>query len=191
MTLKDYKIDKSWTLFLDRDGVINKQIVDDYVLTWRQFEFIPGVKGAIKILSSVFGKIIIVTNQQGIGRGLMTEKDLSEIHYNMIAEIEKHGGRIDAVYYAPYTPENNYMDRKPNVGMALKAKKDFPEINFKKSVMAGDSISDMEFGHRLGMINVLINKDKAILKKIPELINFAATDLNDFSLQIKNLILLL
>lgn len=184
-------IDKSWTLFLDRDGVINKQNVDDYVLTWGQFEFIPGVLEAIKILSSVFGKIIIVTNQQGIGRGLMTEKDLSEIHSNMIAEIEKHGGRIDAVYYAPYAPENNHLDRKPNVGMALKAKKDFPEINFKKSVMAGDSISDMEFGHRLGMINILISEDKTILKKVPKLINFVVRDLKDFSLQIKDLTLLL
>jgi histidinol-phosphate phosphatase family protein len=188
MILKDYKFNKSWTLFLDRDGVINKKINNDYVLIWKQFEFIQGVTEAIKILSSVFGKIIIVTNQQGIGRGLMTEKDLSEIHSKMIAEIEKYGGRIDAIYYSPYISENNHVDRKPNVGMALKARKDFPEINFKKTVMAGDSISDMEFGHRLGMINVLINKDKAILKKNPELINFAATDLKDFSLQIKNIL---
>jgi len=66
------QIDKSWTLFLDRDGVINKKIDNDYVKAWEQFEFLPGVIEALKILSAKFGKIIIVTNQQGVGRQLMS-----------------------------------------------------------------------------------------------------------------------
>jgi histidinol-phosphate phosphatase family protein len=174
-------IDKSWTLFLDRDGVINKRIPDDYVLEWKQFEFLPGVLSAIKTFSSVFGRIIIVTNQQGIGKGYMTENDLLKIHSMMISEIEKNGGSIDAVYFSPFIKESNHFTRKPNVGMGLMAKKDFPSIDFKKSVMAGDSLSDMEFGHRLGMINVLINDDEKVVKEKPDIIDMHYKDLPSFS----------
>ena len=72
MNLQDLKIDRGWTLFLDRDGVINRRIVDDYVKSWDQFKFLPGVPDAIKRLAGVFGRIIVVSNQQGIGIGLMT-----------------------------------------------------------------------------------------------------------------------
>jgi histidinol-phosphate phosphatase family protein len=174
-------IDNSWTLFLDRDGVINKRIIDNYVLEWNQFEFLPGTLEAMKIFSAVFGKIIIVTNQQGIGKGYMSEPDLMKIHANMISEIETHGGRIDAVYFSPNTKESNHHTRKPNVGMALMAKKDFPSIDFRKSVMAGDSQSDMEFGHRLGMVNVLIHENNEIAKQYHEIVTLHYTDLKAFS----------
>lgn len=174
-------IDRNWTLFLDRDGVINKRIVDDYILEWKQFVFLPGVLTAIKNFSSIFGKVIIVTNQQGIGRNYMTENDLLKIHANMISEIEKTGGSIDAVYFSPYLKESKHFTRKPNVGMGLMAKKDFPSIDFKKSVMAGDSQSDMEFGHRLGMINVLINEDVKTAMQNHEIVSLYFKDLKSFS----------
>lgn len=175
------KIDSSWTLFLDRDGVINKKIENDYVLDWAQFEFLPGVYKAFKAFTQIFGKIIVVTNQQGVGKGLMTETKLKNIHSNMIAEIKKHGGRIDSVYFAPYVKESNHVERKPNVGMALKAKKDFPEIDFKKSIMVGDSQSDMEFGHKLGMVKAFINADSTFAKMHPILVDITANDLLKFS----------
>ncbi len=174
-------IDPSWTLFLDRDGVINKKIENDYVLDWPQFEFMPGVFEAFKTFAQIFGKIIVVTNQQGIGKGLMTEAKLKGIHSNMIAEIEKHGGRVDAIYFAPYVKESNHVDRKPNVGMALKAKKVFPEIDLKKSIIVGDSKSDMEFGHRLGMIKAFINVDSTFAKSNPVLVDLTAINLLEFS----------
>src|SRR5512146_1139382 len=96
------KIDKSWTLFLDRDGVINKRIPGGYVREWQHFEFLPGVKEAMKIFSGLFGHVIIVSNQQGIGKGIMTEKDLEEVHARMISEIERSGGRIDRIYHSPF-----------------------------------------------------------------------------------------
>jgi histidinol-phosphate phosphatase family protein len=184
MILKKINIDKSWTLFLDRDGVINKKIENDYVKKWEDFEFMPGVIEAFKIFTSIFGRIIIVTNQQGIGKGLMSEKELSEIHKKMLSEIQKAGGKVDAIYFAPQIKESNHTDRKPNVGMALKAKKEFPEINFRKSVMAGDSKSDMEFGSKLGMIKILINQDNSIARKHPELVDFFFYDLNKFSTEL-------
>ncbi len=156
MNLSDYHIDKSWTLFLDRDGVINERLVDDYVKTWQEFEFLPGVKEALAKLAKIFGRIIIVSNQQGIGKGLMTEQDLEYIHAEMLAEIEEASGRLDAIYFCPELKENDPECRKPNPGMAYQAQQDFPEIDFGKSLMVGDSESDMAFGKRLGMQCVFI-----------------------------------
>ena len=159
MTLKNLNIDKSWSLFLDRDGVINKRLEGDYVKTLAEFEFLEGVPEAIKILSGIFGKIIVVTNQQGIGKGLYTENDLNIIHHYLTDEIEKHEGRIDKIYFSPHLAGANHPHRKPGIGMALEAKKDFPEIDLARSFMAGDSLSDMQFGKAAGMKTVFINEE--------------------------------
>jgi histidinol-phosphate phosphatase family protein len=159
MTLKDLNIDKRWTLFLDRDGVINKRLEGDYVKTLAEFEFLDGVPEALKKLSGIFGKVIIVTNQQGIGKGLYTENDLHIIHSYLLDEIEKHEGRIDKVYFSPHLASANHPNRKPGIGMALEAKKDFPEIDFSRSMIAGDSISDMQFGKGCGMRTIFISEE--------------------------------
>ena len=93
-------IDKTWTLFLDRDGVINLHYPNDYVKNWDEFYFLEGVLDAIKLLSNIFKRIIIVTNQQGVGKELMTREDLDFIHAEMLKEVRKHGGRIHAIYSA-------------------------------------------------------------------------------------------
>jgi histidinol-phosphate phosphatase family protein len=160
MTLKHLNIDASWTLFLDRDGVINKKLDNDYVKHWIEFEFLPGTLDALKTLNPVFGKIVIVTNQQGIGKGIYRTEDLELIHKNMIYEIAYNGGRIDQVYFSPYLSNENHPTRKPNIGMALEAKKQFPEINFEKSIIVGDSMSDMEFGRNAGMKTAFISNEK-------------------------------
>ncbi|MFA5541921.1 MAG: HAD-IIIA family hydrolase, partial [Bacteroidales bacterium] len=108
MILSNYK-----TLFLDRDGVINTRLVDDYVKTWKEFEFIEGVLEAISIFSKEFDRIFIVTNQQGIGKGIMSEEDLDKIHSRMIEEIEAKGGRIDKIYFCKHLAKENHIDRKP------------------------------------------------------------------------------
>jgi len=145
------------TLFLDRDGVINKKIDNDYVRNWEQFEFLPNVIDALKILNKLFDKIIIVTNQRGIGRGLMSEDDLNNIHEKMLTVLNKEGIKIDKIYYCPHDYEKEVCNcRKPKIGMALQAKKDFPDIDFNDSVMVGDSISDIEFGKKSGMKSFLI-----------------------------------
>ena len=156
MNLKDLHIDGSWTLFLDRDGVINKRIVDGYVKSPGEFEFLPGVLDAMHRLSKVFNRIIIVTNQQGIGKGLMSEEELEVIHQYLTDTVHKEGGKIDAIYHAPGLAEEKSAMRKPGIGMALQAKKDFPEIDFKNSIMLGDSAVDMEFGRRAGMVTVMV-----------------------------------
>jgi histidinol-phosphate phosphatase family protein len=177
MNLKDLNIDKSWTLFLDRDGVINKKLDNDYVKHWVEFEFLDQSLVAIRELAKIFGRIVVVTNQQGIGKRLYRTEDLELIHKNMLYEISYHGGRIDQVYFSPYLDEENHPTRKPGIGMAHAAIKEFPEIDLKKSIVAGDSMSDMEFGRNAGMYTVLIGGDKKTGSKIdfhfPALIDFS------------------
>jgi histidinol-phosphate phosphatase family protein len=157
MNLKDLDIDKSWTLFLDRDGVINRKLDNDYVKNWVEFEFIGESLQALKILNDIFGHIVVVTNQQGIGKRLYRTEDLELIHGNMLYEIAYHGGRIDKVYFSPHLQAENHPTRKPGIGMALQAKKDFPAIDFARSIMVGDSPSDLLFGRNAGMRTVLIS----------------------------------
>lgn len=149
-------IDRTWTLFLDRDGVINKKRDNDYVKSLDELEILPRIPETLAALSALFGRIVVVTNQQGIGKGLMTEDHLAEIHGHLLQKVTQAGGRIDAFYHAPQLKQENSPLRKPEIGMALRAQADFPEIDFKKSVMVGDSPSDIEFAQKAGMLPVLV-----------------------------------
>ena len=153
------KIDQSWTLFLDRDGVINVRLIDDYVKNTGEFEFMPGVLEAFRIFAQKFGRIIIVTNQQGVGKGLMTMKDVEAVHDYMLKEIENQKGRVDKIYVCPQLKSDPDNYRKPSPRMAYMAQHDFPEIDFGKSVMIGDSNSDIEFGKNAGMHTILIGEE--------------------------------
>ena len=157
MNWKDLGVDKTWTLFLDRDGVINEKLDNDYVKNLAEFKFISGAKEAIVELSKIFGRVVVVTNQQGIGKGIMSHEDLKVVHDFMQAEIEKAGGNLDQIYYCPELAAANAPCRKPNIGMAEEAQKDFPAIDFEKSIMVGDSVSDIEMGVKAGMYTVYIN----------------------------------
>ncbi|MDR1652570.1 MAG: HAD family hydrolase [Prevotellaceae bacterium] len=155
MCLTEIDIAGYETLFLDRDGVINRLRHNDYVKSWAEFEFLPNIFEALAKWNSHFKHIIVVTNQRGAGKGLMTENDLNEIHGRMVREIEKRGGRIDKIYYCTAVNEDD-RNRKPNTGMALQAKHDFPDIDFAKALMIGDSNSDMEFAKNAGMKGIKI-----------------------------------
>ncbi|MCL4120977.1 UNVERIFIED_CONTAM: hypothetical protein GTU68_049695 [Idotea baltica] len=127
---------------------------------WKEFTFINDALSALKMFNTIFERIIIVTNQQGIGKGLMSENDLNKIHQKMLEVIETNGGRINKIYYAPNLANENSVMRKPNTGMALQAQKDFPEIDFNKAVIMGDSATDIQMGRKLGMVCVAINNTK-------------------------------
>jgi D-glycero-alpha-D-manno-heptose 1-phosphate guanylyltransferase len=148
-------IDKSWTLFIDRDGVINVDKDGSYIFTPDEFIFTDEMPGLFKKLASVFGYIIIVTNQRGVGRGLMTEDVLKSIHDKMSEGINSAGGKIDAIYYC--TADNKlHPRRKPNPGMAFLAKTNFPDIDLGKSIIIGNNLSDMQFGRHAGMYTVFV-----------------------------------
>jgi D-glycero-D-manno-heptose 1,7-bisphosphate phosphatase len=153
------EINNEWTLFLDRDGVINLELEDDYIRTPSAFFFLDHVPEAMSIFAGLFGEIFIVTNQKGVGKGLMTEDDLKDIHRYMSHEINHAGGRITRVYYCTST-EDDHPNRKPQPGMALQAKADYPQIDLSKSIMVGNTMSDMAFGRAAGMFTVFIQSSK-------------------------------
>ncbi len=173
----DYKIDKSWSLFLDRDGVINEKLDNDYVKKVEEFRFIEGSKEAILDFNNLFKRTVVVTNQQGIAKGLMTEKDLNIVHNYMLDELKEIGAKLDKVYFCPDLAAANAPCRKPNTGMALEAKKDFPEIDFEKSIMVGDSLSDIQMGKKMGMLTVYIKHSQSSIDladyNYPTLFDFA------------------
>lgn len=186
MSLNKLKIDKSWTLFLDRDGVINRKLPDDYVKKISEFSFISGAVEAIAELTSLFGRCVVVTNQQGIGKQLMNEDDLEHVHDHMLGMIQKKGGKIDKIYYCPELHSNNHIDRKPNTGMAIKAKKDFPEIDFEKSIMVGDSLTDIQFGESMGMKTVFVSGQSNIKDDILSRADYIVSDLKQLANRLKS-----
>ncbi|MDE3126164.1 MAG: HAD-IIIA family hydrolase [Bacteroidota bacterium] len=148
-------ITDEWTLFLDRDGVINAEKEAEYILSWSEFIFLPGVQEALALLNPLFKRIIVVTNQKCIGKGLLTEAELHLIHSNMLLEIQKNGGRIDQIYYCPDMSDDS-PNRKPAPGMAYQAKANDPLINFSKSIMIGNKLTDMAFGKNTGMFTIFV-----------------------------------
>jgi histidinol-phosphate phosphatase family protein len=174
------KIDNTWSLFLDRDGVINHEKHQDYIHTWDEFVFYEGVQEAIAVFAKRFNRIIVVTNQKGIGKGVTTLDDLQLIHANMISEIEKAGGRIDAVYFCPDL-EDESPNRKPNPGMGLQAIKKFPEIELKKAIMLGNTLSDMQFGRNLGVQTIFLPTTRPEVDLNDERIDGVFNSLIDFA----------
>ena len=169
-------IGDGWTLFLDRDGVINQRIIGSYVTRWAEFKFLPGVLEAMEILAQRFKYIIVITNQQGVGKGLMTMEQVDDIHDRMCSEIESHGGRIDGILVCPQlaTEPNNY--RKPDPTMAYTAQDICPEIDLDKCIMVGDGATDIEFGRNAGVKTVFIGEENPNAdESFPSLIDFANT----------------
>jgi D-glycero-D-manno-heptose 1,7-bisphosphate phosphatase len=178
------KIDDKWTLFLDRDGVINHEKYKDYVYHYEEFVFYEGALEALGILGDIFSRIILVTNQRGVGRGLMTEESLIDLQTKMIDEIKTHGGRIDSLYYCTSVDDED-PNRKPNPGMAFQAVKDNPEINLSKSIMVGNNLSDMAFGRNAGMYTVFLTTTQPDIQKPHSLIDLYFSSLREFGEHMK------
>ena len=135
-------------VFLDRDGVINEAApTHQYITTVEQFKFLPGVLDALAFLAQHFtGKIVVVTNQACIGKGIMSTSDNSPngILFDwMIERIVAAGGRIDAVYVCPHTPKDKCWCRKPRPGLFIQAERELG-VDLDKSTMIGDMVTDMQ-----------------------------------------------
>lgn len=173
-------IDKDWSLFLDRDGVINVETKGTYVTSVDEFVFCSGAVDALSSLEGLFGNIVVVTNQRGVGRGIMTVDALKSINKHMKGAVAESGGRIDKVYACTAVEDDDH-NRKPNTGMGMQAKEDFPEIDFKKSVMVGNNLSDMEFGKRLGMHTVFLATTNSPLELPHDLVDEQYDSLYDWA----------
>ena len=152
------------TLFLDRDGVVNRWLPGDYVKTWGQFAFLPGILECLRKWAAKFKHVIIVSNQRGVGKGKMTQEQLEAVHARMLSEIAAAGGRIDAVYTC-FELEQDHPMRKPQRGMFLAACRDFPDIAPERSLMLGDSDYDREFAANCGMPFVLMETAEITLRQ--------------------------
>lgn len=145
------------SVFLDRDGVINRGIPDRYITSWKEFEFLPGAKDALARLCAGGLRPFIVTNQRGVARGRLSQAELDDIHRRMLAELGQANVRIDGIYVCVHD-EGECSCRKPQAGLFLRAREEFPDIEFASSVIIGDSLSDMEAGTRLGCWTILVTQ---------------------------------
>ena len=158
------------TLFLDRDGVINKKLEGRYVRNFSEFEFMPGALYALSKLSSMFNRIIVVTNQQGISKKIMSDSELNILHALMQEMVSKTGGTIDRIYYCPHLEESDCMCRKPKIGMLEQAILDFPDIIIDRSYLVGDSDSDIEAGKKMNLNTIRVNNSYTLFKWATDLL---------------------
>lgn len=167
-------IDDNWSLFLDRDGVINQRI-EGYVSKKEDFTFTENAAASIAAMNDFFFRTFVVTNQQGIAKGIMTTEQLDAVHEHMQQVIHSKGGFIDKIYYSPDLSGTGSFSRKPATGMGLQAKAEFSDIVLNKSVMIGDSLTDMLFARNLGMIAVFVSDDNSLVDAdivVPSLARF-------------------
>lgn len=169
---------KEWTLFLDRDGVINRRLIDDYVKLPIEFEYLHDSPKHIAEMSQLFRYTFVVTNQQGVGKGLMSFEDVETIHGILQEDVNKKGGQIDCFYVCPSLAAANSPYRKPEIGMALQAQQSFSAVDFTKSIMVGDSQSDMEFGRNAGMKTVFVSDDKDYTNSEIDYVVYSLEELN-------------
>lgn len=147
------------TVFLDRDGVINEKMPEGhYVRCPEEFHMLPGVPEAIARLNRAGMRVVVVSNQRGVSLGLYTPEDVRAVHTHLQQLLDEHGAHIDAIYFCPH--DKGRCDcRKPLSGMFEQAVRDCPEIAADTSVIVGDSLSDIEFGRRLGMQTIFLQGD--------------------------------
>lgn len=137
-------------VFLDRDGIMNRQPPEhDYIKSWQEFRFLPGAPEAVCRLNQAGYLVLIVTNQRGVARGMMTMDDVSDIHERMCRELAKTGAHVDGIYVCPHE-SGTCTCRKPEIGLFLQAEQEF-EIDKCQSWMVGDSNSDVLAGQRYGI----------------------------------------
>ena len=157
------------TIFLDRDGVINRLEMGSYVTSWDKFEFLGGVLDAIAQLHKAGYLIIVITNQSAINRGFMTSDDLEDIHSRMLAEIDMAGGKVEAVYHCPHRPDEKCQCRKPETGMFDMVNEDF-HVNYENSWFVGDFESDREVAEKMRLKFILAKGDNGLKEAVSEIL---------------------
>jgi len=154
-------------VLLDRDGVINQRIAGGYVTCWEKFVFLPDALEALRLLTERNYHVIVISNQAGVGKGLMTAADLQEITRKFIEEVEAHGGRISSVYYCTHRAEDECQCRKPKPGLLLMAQAEH-HFAFEDTFLIGDSESDLLAAHAVGCPAIMVSAAPAAgLEELP------------------------
>jgi D-glycero-D-manno-heptose 1,7-bisphosphate phosphatase len=136
-------------IILDRDGVIIENR-DNYVCSWADVEVYPQALQALAGASRSAFKFVIITNQAGIGKGIIPLQTATEINQRLVQAIEKAGGRVDGLYMCPHTPQDHCECRKPRPGMILEAAREL-SLDLSRSWMIGDALSDLQAGRAAGV----------------------------------------
>ena len=142
-------------IFLDRDGVINVDLLGDYIKHWDEFRFEEGALDALKKLTEAGYKIIVISNQAGIGDGIFAEDSLWQIHRRMLGELEKNGAQIYAAYYCLHGKESGCKCRKPETGLFEQAARTL-KFDREKTFFVGDKATDIEAGIRFGLKTIFV-----------------------------------
>ena len=153
----------SKAIFLDRDGVINKNPAEhDYVKRVEELEILPGVKEAVDLIKQRGYLVIVITNQRGVSRGMMTAEDVEKIHHKINEEL---GGRIDAFYVCYHGSEENCECRKPKPGLVERAVREW-QIDLAESWMIGDTDADMETAENAGVRGIKIDRNGNLVEAV-------------------------
>jgi D-glycero-D-manno-heptose 1,7-bisphosphate phosphatase len=148
------------TVFLDRDGVINRKMPEgQYVTGWQHFELLPGVPESIVRLNQAGLRVLVVTNQRGIALGLYSVADVEHIHQQLQLRLSSLDAHVDGFYFCPHD-KRECTCRKPLPGLFEQAQADFPDIDAGSSLIIGDSLSDIEFGRNIGMYTIFLEGDE-------------------------------
>jgi D-glycero-D-manno-heptose 1,7-bisphosphate phosphatase len=147
------------TAFLDRDGVLNRPAPEgDYVKSADELEMLDGAVEGVRLLNESGILVLVVTNQRGIALGRMSSLDLQRVHAELRSKLEAGGARLDDIYHCPH-PKDSCDCRKPGTGMFARARRDHPQIDFARSVVIGDSITDMTVAKRIGARGILLSDE--------------------------------
>ncbi len=160
---------KNKTVFLDRDGVINEQRID-HIKNIDEFKIFSGVGEAIKLLKEKGYLVIIITNQSVIGRKIISETKLEEIHLKLKNYLKQYNTYVDSIYYCPHTPEQNCNCRKPKPVLLIKASEDF-NIDLGESYFIGDSEGDLTAASEAECKGILLKKDQTLLEIVKKYFN--------------------
>lgn len=171
------------TIFLDRDGVINKEV--HYLFEIEKFEFIRGIFKTCKYFLNLGYKLIVITNQSGISRGYYSENDFIKINQWMLAEFEKNGVLISDVFYCPHSSEDNCLCRKPLPGMILNAQKKH-KIDLTKSWLIGDKETDIIAANKSGITKTVLVRSGHQIDESSSNANFIVDSIYDLKKIIKN-----
>lgn len=138
--------------------MINERIVGGYVTKWSEFRFVPGIQGVLAELSTLHLPMIVVSNQAGVAKRVLSATGLGDVTNRFVTAIEKAGARIDAVYYCVHGPDERCGCRKPKPGLLLRAGRDW-RLDLSRSVLVGDSYSDMEAARAAHCQGILLDID--------------------------------
>lgn len=145
-------------ILLDRDGVINEDR-DDYVKSWEEVRFIKGVRSALKQIHQAGIPVVVVTNQAAVGRGIISQVRLEDIHIRLARAVKKAGGNLLSIYYCPHHPDDHCQCRKPRIGLLKRAARDL-NLDLRQCFFVGDTLRDIQAGRRAGCQTILVQTGK-------------------------------